>query len=298
MGSLKAYAERLHFNNFDGFLEILNLFYTPKEIANLDGKLEFSLLLNQDTTLNFRFGFFKLYNSRVINSLFRRYGYDTSTLESSMFIMEGFAPEYGFGLDWNEQDPRFKVYFLRLPDNSKFREEIDRKITTLARANQICPELLQTLKKDDCYLVCLDYYHSNRRNLKVYTRTLEVDHQKIQSQLREKGIHSRYLDDLARIFTNGRLKEVTHSYKYSNHLSTSSGLSIFFEVEPKSNEEADMLIKTCLPNRLNEFRDLMRLLETNTHPVNHSHIGVTFSLHPFQESICLYYAPDFRGIAS
>jgi len=298
MESLKEYVEKLHFHTFDYFLEILHQFYTSEELADLDGKLEFSLLLNKDAPLSFRFGLFQLHDAGAITTLFNRYGYDTSALESSISIMKGFASEYGFGLDWNEQDPRFKVYFLRLPDNPEFRKKIDRKIITLAEVNRICPDLLQPLKKDDCYLVCVDYHRSNRRNLKVYTKTLEVNHQKICSQLGERGISSKFLGHFARIFTPGLLKEVTHSYKYSSHSTTSSGLSIFFEVAPKSNKEINMLIETCLPNRFNEFRDVMSLLETKYHSVHYSHVGVTFSLHPFQENICLYYSPDFRGIVS
>ena len=112
MGSLKEYAEKLHFHTFDYFLGILHQFYTPEELVDLDGKLELSLLLNRDAPLNSRFDLFQLHDAGAITTLFKRYGYDTSTPESSMSIMKGFASEYGFGLDWNKQDSRFKVYFL------------------------------------------------------------------------------------------------------------------------------------------------------------------------------------------
>ena len=157
---LRPYFQRLHSNRFNHFLKIFNSLYT--DTRNLDKKLEFSLLLDPKEKFDLRFGLFQIYSLDKIISMFKTLDHDTSNLESSLLIMQGFAPEYGLSFDWNQKDSRIKTYFLRLPDNPLFEEKISRKINELAELNNITSEHLKNLPKNDCYLIGVDSCFSKK----------------------------------------------------------------------------------------------------------------------------------------
>ncbi len=290
---LKDYFLKLHSNKFDDFTKIIALLYSPIRPEELEGKLEFSLLINPVDKFDLRFGLFKLYTPATIISLFETYGYAAPDLHQSLSVMKGFAPEYGVGFDWNAESPRLKVYFLRLPDNPEFEEEIASRISRLCEVHGINSGHLEGLDKSNCYLTGIDYYPSRKRNLKIYLRNLDVNFPEILKQIEKEGIDSEYFSHF-RTVIEGNTRDVTFSYKYSNESRDLSGFSIFFEVEPMLNEKVNALIKTCLPERFEEFRNLVGSLETKNGVVHYSHVGITFLQGPNLETICLYYSPPLE----
>lgn len=290
---LKAHFLKLRSNRFSDFLRVLELLYPAIKCEELEGRLEFSLLINPIDKFDLRFGLFKLSTSDAIALLFETYGYAISDLEPSFSVMKGFAPEYGVGFDWNGVSPRLKIYFLRLQDNRIFEEEIASRIRRLCEVHGINSGHLEGLDKSDCYLIGTDYYPSRKRNLKIYLRTLDVNFPEILKQIKKEGFDSKHFSHF-RTFIEGNARDVTFSYKYSNESCDLSGFSVFFEVEPGLNERVNALIKTCFPERFKEFRNLVGSLETRNGMVHYSHVGITFSQGSNLETICLYYSPPLE----
>lgn len=290
---LKAHFLKLHSNKFSGFLRILELLYPTIKCEELEGRLEFSLLINPIDKFDLRFGLFKLSTSDAIAALFETYRYAIPDLEPSFSVMKGFAPEYGVGFDWKDVSPRLKTYFLRLQDNPVFEKEIASRIRRLCEVHGINSRHLEGLDKSNCYLVGTDYYQSRKRNLKIYLRALDVNFPEILKQIEKEGIDSRYFSHFRR-FIEGNARDVTFSYKYSNESRDLSGFSVFFEVEPMLNEKVNALIKTCFPERFEEFRNLVGSLETRNGVVHYSHVGITFLQGSNLETVCLYYSPPLE----
>ncbi|MFP4524502.1 MAG: hypothetical protein ACLFO2_04310, partial [Candidatus Woesearchaeota archaeon] len=57
-----------------------------------------------------------------------------------------------------------------------------------------------------------------------------------------------------------------------------------------SNSIIEEMIGTCIPERINGFKEMINTLEVDK-PVRYSHVGLTFSEKYGQESLCVYYSP-------
>lgn len=277
---LHEYFLRFHSVKFNDFLDIFKSLYKNDE--DLDKKLEFSLLINSVNSLDLRFGLFKLYDSKKINSLFEKQGYDAQEIK----LLDDFAPEYGLGFDWGKNDPRLKIYFLRLPDNPEFKDRLASKISQVSKAVNVRSEHMQRINKENCYLIGVDYGSAGKRAVKIYTRNIDANFSEVLEQLKKEGINSENIAQLMTVFSEKDFKDVTYSYKYSNRTKGLSGFSVFFEVEQGIDEKIAVLIKKCFPDRFNEFKNIINSLEK----FKYSHAGITFA--HGEESICLYYSPD------
>lgn len=289
---LKDYIERFHCFNFDEFLNIYNRLYPDYE--NLKNKIEFSILINQYNRFNLRFGLFKLYDRQAVASLLKNSQYKILNLEEIISFAKEFVPEIALGFDFDRHDPRIKVYFLRLPDNPKFKNNPIDKINTGFRINnfKLAQHDDEELKK--CYIMGIDFHRTCDQDIKIYMRDETVDFARTKDYLTKNGINPQYLEYFSILFSNGILRDTTVSKKYSNNHANSTGLSIFFEVADNSNQIIEKLINNCVPERIDAFKETINVLE-KVKPVAYSHVGLTFSGNKEHESLCVYFSPVFGG---
>lgn len=288
----KGYLKRFQLN-FNHFSEIYSSLYSDhKDIQN---RVEFSLLINPKNKLDLRFGLFRLYDPQRISSLFDKMGYKTANLEKILSSVENFVPEFAVGFDFNKKTPRNKIYFLRLPDNSKFNKNPIEKINSVFELTDISLPNFNESEIKNCYLIAVDIYRNNKQNIKIYTRDKNVDFDRINKYLKENHISSQYFKTFQKLFSEKQLKDVTISRKYSKYRNNCAGLSIFFEVKNNLNKYVKQLVKTCIPEKFTDFKETVETLETNK-PVKYSHIGVTFSEDIKEENICVYFSPVLENI--
>jgi hypothetical protein len=289
----KNYIERFQQLNFKDFFYIYNSLYSNCE--DLRSRIEFSLLINQDNWFDLRFGLFKIYDANKIGSLFANIGYKPFNLEKILHLSKEFVPEFAVGFDFNQNNPKLKLYFLRLPDNPKFNENPIKKIIDLSNLLNINLINLNENELKNCYLLAIDFYQANKPNLKIYTRDLNIDFSQISTLLEMNNVISRYLLTFHKTFLEGELKDVTISKKYSTDLNSSqSDLSVFFELGDNLNEKIEQLIETCAPEKIEEFKKTIGVLEKISQ-VEYNHIGLTFPKDRINEYICLYFSPRFEG---
>ncbi|MFW6025818.1 MAG: hypothetical protein ACOCRX_05690 [Candidatus Woesearchaeota archaeon] len=286
--SLEEYFERFHSCNFEKFINLYLGLYSDD--SNLQDKIEFSTLINQMDESNLRFGMFKLYNPKTIASFLKNMDYEISNLEGILSFAQDFVPEMALGFDFNKNNSRVKIYLLRLPDNPGFNSDTINKINDFLMINSINPINFNNEELKKCYILGIDFYRTANPNVKIYIRDENVDISKTRNYLANKGINSKFLHYFSILESNGILKDTTVSNRYSNNNNKSNGVSVFFEVADNSNSIIEEMIGTCIPERINGFKEMINTLEVDK-PVRYSHVGLTFSEKYGQESLCVYYSP-------
>jgi len=289
----KEYVERFQQFNFNDFSKIYHSLYS--DYKNIQDRIEFSLLINPKDGFDLRFGLFKIYESQKISSLFTKMGFGNYNLENILSSVENFVPEFAVGFDFNKKIPRTKVYFLRLPDNIIFNENPTKIINFTSKLININLTNCNEQEIKDCYLMAIDFCQNDKQNIKIYTRNKNVNLDIINNYLKDNHISSQYFKKFQELFSEGQLKDVTISRKYSQIQNNPKGLSVFFEVEDNLNESIEQLVKTCIPEKFSDFKEIVETLEMNK-PVKYSHIGVTFSENTKKENICLYFSPVLENI--
>jgi hypothetical protein len=223
-----------------------------------------------------------------------------SNLKKILSLAKDSVPEFALGFDFNNNNPRIKVYFLRLPDNPKFKENPVESVKRLSELVDIDLTSLDGKEIESCYLMAVDFYKDKAQNLKVYTKDTTVNFSRIGDYLKRNGVASQHLGHFQKLFSDGEIRDVTFSKKYSRNLSPTSGFSIFFDASADacrkvSCEEVKQLVRTCVPERFDDFDETVKTLDACGR-IDYSNIGLTFSEHVVRESICLYFSPCFGGL--
>jgi len=290
LNRLEEYIEGFHRFSFNEFTRVYTALYPDYE--DLENRIEFSLLINPDGIFSLRFGLFKLYDTKKVASVLGDSGYKISGLGGIMSFAEEFVPEMALGFDFGEKCPRIKLYLLRLLDNPDFSRDRLRRINDFCRINDIDSSNLNEEELENCYLLGIDFHPARKSDIKIYTRDERVDFSRIRKYLEDDCINSEYLKHFVGQFSDGALRDVTISKKYSVDHCGPQGLSVFFEVADTLNQVVEGLIGICVPERLGEFIEAIRALETDK-PVKYGHIGLTFS-GKTRESLCLYFSPSLE----
>ena len=290
--SFKEYIGRFQQLHFSDFADIYGLLYP--DCKELQDRIEFSLLVNRTNDFDLRFGLFRLYDTRKISSLFKKMGHGGSDIERILLSTKNFVPEFAVGFDFNKENPRIKVYFLRLPDNAEFNRDPFKRINSLSDLIGIDCSSIDQREMIGCYLMAVDFYRTNRPTLKIYTREKSVDFSKTEERLRSIGIDSQHLRIFQELFPNGELKDTTISRKHPANQNGQNSISVFFEADGNINGAVDQLVKRCAPQRFVEFRDTIKTLGRDEQ-VRYSHVGLTFSEEHADESICLYFTSGTGG---
>jgi len=286
---LEDHIKWFHCIDFSEFTRTYDELYSDYE--DLQNRIEFSLLINPQDKFDLRFGLFKLHNIKKIRSFLKESDYDISNLNETLNFAEKIAPEMALGFDYNDRISRLKIYLLRLPDNLEFNAEPIKHINDFLKINRIKKIQMVEEELKNSYLLGVDFYKTNHRNVKIYSREKDVDFFRTKKYLEDSGINSRYFEYFLQLSSDEILKDTTISKKYSKE--GFEGLSIFFEVANYSNQNIEKMIEKSIPNRFRNFKEITNLLEFNA-PIKYSHIGLTFSEKGKNESLCIYYSPVFE----
>lgn len=292
MGSLsylEDYIKRFHCIDFFEFTRTYDRLYSNYE--DLQNRIEFSLLIDPHEEFDLRFGLFKLYDTKRIDSLLKESDYEISNLNEILNFGENFAPEMALGFDYNDKNDRLKIYFLRLPDNPGFNTKPIKIIKDFLKINGIETVQIDEEELKNCYLLGVDFYKTNHRSVKIYSREKDADFFRTKRYLEDSDIHSRYFEHFLQLFSEEILKDTTMSKKYSKE--GFKGFSIFFEVANNSNQNIEEMIEMCIPEKFRDFKETTTILEFDA-PIKYSHIGLTFSEKDKKESLCVYYSPVFE----
>lgn len=275
--------------NFKEFSTIFNLFYSSRPSQKLSERLEFSSLFDSGKDLNLRFGLFKISKEENIRRLAKEQGYNPIEIGKSLSVMRGFTPEYAIGFDKNNS--RFKIYFLRLPDNDNFDEKIEFKIQKIARVNDISSFHLDKLRKENCYLLGIDYYKSDKKNLKVYTHTKTVNFKDTSAEIDRNEFKLHSIEDFKRFFEEKDFQDTTYSYKYTNQSEDQFRFAVFFEPQQIMNNKIEEFIKNKYPSKFIHFKTMIGSIEDENSRIHYNQIGLTFSSKNSVGHLCVYYSP-------
>ena len=289
---LKRYLSNFNTINYNDFLALLNYFFKETYLDNIHEKLEFSLQINKLKSLNLRFGLFKIYNTELLKSFFIKKDFSFEEINSLINIMKDFTPEYALGIDTDSDNFKFKLYFLRLPDNPQFNKKILFNIQSLCKILNIKNILFPN--SEECYLIAIDFYKNKKRNIKIYTHTSSVSFSETTAFLKRNGFTSKYLDILTNIFKEEDFGDTTYSFKFNNKKRGLIGFSIFFQIEKELNRKIYDFFMNCFPSRFNELNKIFSSLEDNNYFINYTQFGITFDLES-NEDITIYYSPKLRG---
>ena len=283
---LENYFSKFDFKKFNS---IFNLLYSSKSHQKLSERLEFSSLFDSRKNLDLRFGLFKISKEENIKRLAKERGYDPIEIEKSLSVMRGFTPEYAIGFD--KDSSRFKIYFLRLPDNNNFDEKIEFKIQEIAKINGIRDIHLDKLRKEDCYLLGVDYYKSAERNLKVYTHTNTINFRDALTEIDRNGFKSYSMKEFKRFFEEKDFQDTTYSYKYTNQAKDHFKFAVFFEPQQIMNDKIEEFIKNKYPNKFIHFKTMISSIEDENNRIHYNQVGLTFSSKNSVGRLCVYYSP-------
>lgn len=280
-----------YFSNFDfkKFNSIFNLLYSSKPHQKLSERLEFSSLFDSRKNLDLRFGLFKISKEENIKRLAKELGYSPIEIEKSLSVMKGFTPEYAIGFD--KDSSCFKTYFLRLPDNNNFDEKIEFKIQEIARVNKIRSFHLDKLRKKDCYLLGIDYYKLDKRNLKVYIHTNVINFKDTFTEIDRNEFKLQDMEDFKRFFEEKDFQDTTYSYKYTNQLKDHFKFAVFFEPQQSINDKIEEFIKNKYPDKLVHFKTMVSSIEDENSRVHYNQIGLAFQSKNSVGALCVYYSP-------
>jgi len=289
LSCLEDYIKRLHCVDFSEFTRTYDKLYPDYE--DLQNRIEFSLLISPQNEFDLRFGLFKLHNTKTIRSFLKESECNISNLNEIFNFAEKLAPEMALGFDYNKKESRIKIYLLRLPDNVIFNITQIHSIKDFLKINRIKKIQMAEEELKNVYLLGVDFYKTDDRNVKIYSREKDVDFFRTKKYLEDSGINSKYFEYFSQLFSEEILKDTTISKKYSKE--GFEGLSIFFEVVNYSNQNIEKMIEESIPNRFRSFKEITNLLEFNA-PIKYSHIGLTFSEKGKNEFLCIYYSPVFE----
>lgn len=275
--------------NFKEFNSIFNLLYSSGPSQKLSERLEFSSLFDSRKDLDLRFGLFKISKEENIRKLAKEQGYDPIEIENSLSVMRGFTPEYAIGFD--KDNSCFKIYFLRLPDNNDFDEKIEFKIQEIARVNWIRSLHLDKLRKEDCYLLGIDYYKSDKRNLKVYTHTKTINFRDTSTEIDRNEFKLHSIEDFKNFFEEKDFQDTTYSYKYTNQSKDHFKFAVFFEPQQIINDKIEEFIKNKYPNKFIHFKTMISSIEDENNRIHYNQIGLAFSSKNSVGRLCVYYSP-------
>ncbi len=287
---MNLFIESLEGSIYSVLRESFRGLYSDEE-GPLRDRLEFSSRFGRNIQHDLRFGLFKIYEPERIEMLFKKLGYSISDLVESFDIMGKNTPEFAFGYHGGD-NPRLKVYYLRLPDKSGFKEKCGGLVRKLMRCSS--EELKETggIDLTKCYLIGEDYNPDGIIGVKIYIHEDgELSLGQVEKEVGRNGFGRSYVKD----FFDFDLTDVTYSYRLltnsDNHHKKLSGFAFFIEPCNNQNEKIEKLINKKSGKNFFNFKKRLQLIEKGDNPAIFSQLGLTFSKENPQGVMTVYYSP-------